>query len=300
MTFSVRRPGGGTPVPARWGIDSEYGRLRDVLVGPADHYRWQTGNAMSRRSLRLGRQFDPDLARRQYLGMLNLYSEAGVTVHTLTPDPSLPYQLYARDSSVMTPWGAIITQLFSPWRRGEWRAVLDFYLESGIPIYDIVTAGAFEGGDFMVLKPGLIVCGYSGERTSREGMVQVRGWVEAEGWEFLSYEFDPYFLHLDVKLAMLAKDLACACIDALETEFVATLKGRGIEILGISYTAMRELGCNVVAMGDDRVLMPAGNSELAELCRAHGLEVLAPDIGMFTAGGGGVHCMSQPLRRDPG
>jgi N-dimethylarginine dimethylaminohydrolase len=300
MSLAVRREGGGTPAPSHWGIDSEYGRLRDVLIGPADHYRWQTGNAMARRSMRIGRQFDPAIARDQFTGMLEVFRDAGVGVHTLAPDPALPYQLYARDSSVMTPWGAIVTQLYSPWRRGEWRAVIEFYRQAEVPIYDVVTAGAFEGGDFMVLKPGLIVCGCSGERTSPQGLAQVRAWVEAEGWEFLSYEFDPYFLHLDVKLGMLAEGLACACTDALEAEFVAALKERGIELIDIPYPAMLELGCNVVALGDDRVLMPSDNRELAERCRAHGLEVLAPDIGMFTAGGGGVHCMTQPLRRDAG
>jgi N-dimethylarginine dimethylaminohydrolase len=299
MKLATRRPGGGTPLPQRWGIDSEYGTLRDVLVGPAEHYRWQTGNAMARRSLRLGRTFDAALARRQYEEMLSAYREAGVTVHRLEADPSLPYQLYARDSSVMTPWGAVITQMYSPWRRGEWRAVLEFYQGADIPVYDVITAGALEGGDFMVLKPGLIVCGLTGERTSPEGLAQLRSWVEAEGWDFVAYEFDPYFLHLDVKLAMLAENLACACIDALEPGFVAFLRGRGIELIDISYPAMLELGCNVVALGNERVLMPAGNGELRDKCRAAGLTVIDPDIGLFAAGGGGVHCMCQPLRRDP-
>jgi N-dimethylarginine dimethylaminohydrolase len=29
-----------------------------------------------------------------------------------------------------------------------------------------------------------------------------------------------------------------------------------------------------------------------------GFEVYDPDVSMFTKGGGGVHCMAQPLRRD--
>ena len=28
-------------------------------------------------------------------------------------------------------------------------------------------------------------------------------------------------------------------------------------------------------------------------------EVYDPDVSLFTHGGGGVHCMCQPLRRDP-
>lgn len=299
MNLDHRHPGGGSPLLADWGMDSEYGVMTEVLLGPMDHYSWQTGNAMARRSLRLGRKFDREVARAQYREMLDAYHQAGVATHILEPDPALPYQLYARDSSVMTPWGPIITQMYSPWRRGEWKAVLEFYRGADIPVYDIVTAGSLEGGDFMVLEPGLVVCGSSGERTSEEGLAQVRAWVEAEGWEFVSYRFDPYFLHLDVKLAMLSHKLAAACIQALEQEFVDWLRGRGIELIDISYRSMLELGCNVVALGNDRVLLPKDNTELAEKCRAHGLAVIDPDVSMFTAGGGGVHCMCQPLRREP-
>ena len=44
-TFCARVEGGQTPRPSSWGIDSEYGTLRDVLVGPIDHFSWQPGNA---------------------------------------------------------------------------------------------------------------------------------------------------------------------------------------------------------------------------------------------------------------
>ena len=32
---------------------------------------------------------------------------------------------------------------------------------------------------------------------------------------------------------------------------------------------------------------------------AHGLELLAPELEMFTLGGGGAHCLGQAIRRDP-
>jgi len=300
MMLTHRKPGGASPVLQQWGMNSEYGVMTEVLVGPMDHYSWQSGNAMSLRSQRLGRQFDATQAKRQFDEMLDAYRQAGVNTHILDADPALPYQLYARDSSVMTPWGPIVTQMYSPWRRGEWKAVVEFYQRQDIPLYEVITAGPMEGGDFMVLEPGLILCGSSGERTSAEGLAQIRAWVEAEGWEFKSYRFDPYFLHLDVKLAMLAPKLAAACIQALEQGFVDWLRGRGIELIDISYRSMLEMGCNVVALGNDRVLLPRDNTELAAKCRAHGLTVIDPDVSMFTAGGGGVHCMCQPLRREPG
>ncbi|SDZ93143.1 dimethylarginine dimethylaminohydrolase family protein [Microbulbifer marinus] len=297
FTFKYRNDSGNTAPLKRWGINSEYGVLTDLLVGPIDHYTWQTGNAAARRSLRLGRQFDAEVARRQHQEMLDAYREAGVTTHLLPADSHLPYQLYARDSSVMTPWGPIVTQMYSPWRRGEWVDVVKTYQQLDIPIYDVITAGSLEGGDFMVLEPGVILCGYSGERTSPEGFAQMKQWIEAEGWEVKGYQFDPYFLHLDVLVAALAEKLVAMCVDAVEPELVQWFKSRNFEIIDISYPQVMELGVNVVALGDDRVMLPSDNTELKEKCLAHGLKVIDPDISMITAGGGGVHCMCQPLAR---
>jgi N-dimethylarginine dimethylaminohydrolase len=296
---TTRRTAGSTPLAEPWGIDSEYGVLRDVLLGPVDYFEWRQASALSRRTFRLGKAFDPDVARTQYQEMVDAYRQAGVTTHVLEPDPELPYQIYARDSSVMTPWGAVITQMYSPWRRGEWAAALDFYLGRDIPLYDVVTAGAMEGGDFVVVEPGLVVCGLSGERTSDEGLDQVRRWIETEGWQFKVYQFDPFYLHIDCQFAVLAERLAAVCTAALEPDFVVWLKRRGFELIDIGHRQVLELGLNVVALGNDRVLMPAGNDDLAAQCRAHGLEVLDPDLSMITPAGGGVHCICQPLRRDP-
>ncbi|WP_237059865.1 dimethylarginine dimethylaminohydrolase family protein [Microbulbifer sediminum] len=300
FTYKHRNDNGNTTPLGRWGIDSEYGLLTDLLVGPIDHYTWQTGNAASRRSLRLGRKFDASVARHQYQEMLDAYRHAGVSTHLLPADENLPYQLYARDSSVMTPWGPIVTQMYSPWRRGEWVDVVKTYQQLDIPIYDIITAGSLEGGDFMVLEPGVILCGYSGERTSPQGFNQMKSWIEKEGWEVKGYEFDPYFLHIDVLVAALAEKLVAVCVDAVEPELVQWFKSRNFEIIDISYPQVMELGVNVVALGNDRVMLPADNTELKEKCRARGLEVIDPDISMITAGGGGVHCMCQPLARKPG
>jgi N-dimethylarginine dimethylaminohydrolase len=58
------------------------------------------------------------------------------------------------------------------------------------------------------------------------------------------------------------------------------------------------LGCNVVALGNDRVLSTAGAKDLNAKLRAAGFKVYDPDMTMFTWAGGGVHCMCQPLNRE--
>ena len=86
--------------------------------------------------------------------MVDAYRQAGVNVHLLDARDELPYAVYARDSNFMTPFGAVVTQLANPRRRGEYANVLRFYLEHEIPVYDLVSAGNFEGGDFNMIEPG--------------------------------------------------------------------------------------------------------------------------------------------------
>jgi N-dimethylarginine dimethylaminohydrolase len=116
MQLRTRLSDGGTPRPNRWGVDSEYGVLRDVLVGPIDNFAWKAGNAVAQRTERVGMKFDLAVARKQYAEMLDVYRQADVNVHTLPAEEGLPYQIFARDSSVMTPWGAIVMQMQKPYR----------------------------------------------------------------------------------------------------------------------------------------------------------------------------------------
>ena len=128
----ARRQGGGTPVLQDWGSNAEYGMLRDVLLGPVESFSWMETNAqfssIVRDTQRKGVGFDKQLAMRQHREMVEAYEDAGVTVHALDVNHDTPYQVYTRDSSFMTPYGAVVCQLANPRRRGEYAEVLRFYL----------------------------------------------------------------------------------------------------------------------------------------------------------------------------
>jgi N-dimethylarginine dimethylaminohydrolase len=300
----ARHEGGGTPVLEDWGIDSEYGVLRDVLVGSAETFRWlgeenARYSALVRSTLRKGHRFDRELALRQHAEMLDVYRSAGVTLHDLGASEELAYGVYARDSSVMTPFGAVVGQLANPRRRGEYATTLRFYLANDIPIYDLVTAGNFEGGDFAMLEPGCALIGYTGVRGEELAARQVGGWLEAEGIEVVYAAIDEYYVHVDVLVCMLGPKLAAVCIDAIEPELVDWLRSRRIEIVPVAFRETMALGCNVMALGNDRVLSMAQSAGLNERLRALGFTVYDPDMSQFTLAGGGVHCLAQPLRRDP-
>ena len=301
FSLRTRQENGGTPVLQDWGVDSEYGVLKDILLGPADHYQWLETSSVSKKSIRRNYEFSNEVARKQHAEMVSAYESAGVKVHLHTPDPALPYQVFARDSSVMTPFGAIITSMANWWRRGENYRAIETYERLGIPIYDYVTAGTFEGGDFNVIEPGTVLIGWEGDegRSQEQSAQQLKTWFEAEGWEVKLTDIDPFYVHIDLMVVMLAPKLAAVCLESTDPEVVSWLKSKQIEIVSVPFQDTLDLGCNVVALGNDRILLPEKSLVLKEKARAHGLEVFDPDVSMITPGGGGVHCMCQPLRRDP-
>ena len=281
-----------------WGSDSEYGRLTDVLVCPPDNFRWLPTSAISRATIESGRHFDGGMARTQHGELVAAYEQAGVEVHRLDPDPALPYQVFARDSSVMTPWGAYITQLKQWWRRGEYAPAIRFYQDSEIPIWRMATAGAIEGGDVMVVEPGSVVIGTGEERTEVTAARQLAQWFEAEGWEARVEPIPGVFVHIDVLMAVLAPKLAAVCTDLVSGGLVRWLMAKGFEIIEVPPQDAFALGVNAISLGADRVLTGAGARSLNEQMKAHGLELFAPDLEMFTLGGGGAHCLGQAIRRE--
>jgi N-dimethylarginine dimethylaminohydrolase len=302
LPLMARNPAGGTPKAQGWGIESEYGLLHDVLLGPVETFGHMDNAQFSsiyRATERDQRPWDHQTAVRQYREMCDAYTEAGVAIHTLPADEHLKYGLYARDSSFMTPWGAVVTQMANPRRRGEYASVLRFYLDAGIPIYDMVTAGSFEGGDFHIVEPGAVLIGYTGLRCEEVSARQIGGWMEREGWEVKYAAIDPFYVHIDLMVCMLAEKCAAVCVETTPDDVLAWLADKKIEIVPVGFKDTMALGCNVMALGNDRVLSPAHSTDLNAKLRAQGFTVFDPEADMFTMMGGGLHCMAQSLRRDP-
>ncbi len=297
--FSLQRrlADGGTPELNDWGCKSEYGVLSDVLLGQPDHLKHLSTSSLSRKYLR-DAPCDIAVAKKQHASLVAAYEHFGVKVHYHLLDPNLPMQVYTRDSSFMTPYGAVITAMAHWWRRGENYAAIRTYQSLGIPIYEMVTAGAFEGGDFDIIEPGCVLIGCGGERTQDEAARQVKSWFDKEGWETRLTYFDPFFVHIDLMVVMIAEKLAAVCLETTAPDLVTWLKDKRIEIIPVPYQDTVTLGCNVMSLGKDRVIAPRHSRTLILELKARGFEVAEVDMSEISKTGGGIHCMAQALRRE--
>ncbi len=285
-----------------WGIDNDYAPLKHVLLGRPEYYRWLDAGPIIMRTLnnrhRTGVEFNLQTAMAQHAEMVSIYEDAGVTCHYLDADAALHRNFFARDSSAMTPWGALICHMQLKCRRADYVTAIRFYQHTGIPIWNYATAGHFEGGDFNILEPGFVLIGYCGERSEQAGAEQVAAMVKSEGWEAVTAPISREFVHMDGLVVPLAERLLVACTDAMEDWLVDLLKDRGFRFVEVGYREARDLGVNLVALGNDKVLSMKGSTGLNDRMRALGFEVFDPDMSMFTLGGGGVHCLSQALCRE--
>ena len=297
FTLQRRNPNGGTPLLSRWGFRNETDPLTDVLLGSPAHLFHRATSSLSRKHLREA-PCNIQTAQAQHAELVDAYRHFGVKVHMLDPEPELTMQVYSRDSSCMTPYGAFITAMSQWWRRGENYAAIRAYEKLGIPIYDMVTAGTFEGGDFNVIEEGCVLIGCGEARTNEAGAKQVASWFEAEGWEVRIAYIDEYYVHIDLMVVPIADKLTAVCLACTEPAIVDWLKAKGHEIIDVPFQHTMALGCNMMALGNDKVIAPSSSTVLIEQLRARGFEVADVDTAEISKTGGGIHCMAQALRRE--
>jgi len=285
---------------ASWTVASETGPLKKVLLCRPLGYHWIPTNEIARETLARARSFRLSDVASEFGEFVHALDTAGVDCRFLEPDPALPYQVYTRDSSQMTPWGVALTRLAMPQRRDEISAVEAFYGEAGVPVWRDRPDGIIEGGDIHVVAPGFLVIGHSGGRTDETSARLFAQWFEAEGWQTVVVPFEDRYLHLDVIFSMVAPGLALLCEDAVPPDLPLALARRGIRWINVSEAdAMADMACNVLALGNGRVVSPRHSAALNAMLRAEGLTVLDPELRLFAWGGGSAHCMAMPLHRDP-
>lgn len=285
---------------AQLGVDSEYARLESVLLADPRHLALVPCNSVSLESIREGRAPCLDKALRQHANLASALRGEGVEVTLVPADTGLPDLAFTRDTSLMTPWGLVGLRPGAEHRAREVDAVLAAATAAGVPVLGRITEGRIEGGDVAILRPGLVLIGISGNRTDDAGAAALGAIFARKGWEVVTYHFDPHFLHLDTLFCLADRGLAMACADVLDETLLARLDELEIDLVPVAYKEARRLGCNLLALGDRRVLTAGSCSRIDAELAMRGYRAISVDLSEFTMCGGGVHCLTMPLRRAAG
>lgn len=85
----------------------------------------------------------------------------------------------------------------------------------------------------------------------------------------------------------------------LDPAFLDAVRVQGISILPVPAASSASLGCNILSLGDRRIVAGADDAVVEETLRAAGYDLRMVDVSQFAACGGGVHCLTQPIHRQP-
>lgn len=283
-----------------WGVSSECGRLRAVLLRRpgAELDEIEDFEAVQMRADLL-----PEVARAQHDALADAYRTHGIAVHYVERTrPDKPNAVFMRDLMLMTPEGAIVARPASTVRAGEERYVAEALAALGVPILATIRGhGTFEGADVCWVDHDLCFVA-EGLRTNAEGADQVERALREIGVAEVVRVGLPYgTMHLDGCLALLDRDLAVVWPHRTPLKVVQTLRRRGFRLIEVTdeREAFHELPLNGVCLAPGEYLMPAGGDTMRRACEEAGVAIRQVDISELIKAGGGIHCMTAFLKRDP-
>ncbi len=281
------------------------GELLRVMVCPPGNAGWDiSGKAAAWREL--GFQHAPDFAaaQSQHEILCGLLREGGAEVACLPTTESLTLDaVYAHDASLATDYGLVLMNPGKKSRVAEAQAHANFCRELGIPVFgEIGLPGTSESGDMVWLDSRTLLIG-DGYRTNKAGIEQMRSLLSAKNVEVLSAPL-PYgpgpsaCLHLMSLMSMLDERTILIDLPWLAVETVELLKGRGFHLIEIEYSERDTLACNVLALGQKRLIALAENARTNQRLRDAGFDVRTfPASEICINGGGGPTCLTRPLLR---
>lgn len=295
-----------------WGLDNDVGRIRAVLVHrPGEEMKVvdpakRIADIGSFGDVEAGWYFQsdtpPDIAamQKQHDGMVKALSEAGVKVYEVEGVAGNRLKsCYTRDPLIMVKGGAIVCRMGAQIRRGEELAITRTLAKIGVPILRTISGtGIMEGGSFAWINSNTAVIGV-GVRVNREGAEQVGEVLKRQGVDLFIVELTGYDIHIDVSFLMIDKDLALVNPFGLPYSFMEELKSRGIRLIELDPQDDSWIN-NSLAIAPGELLMPEGasNRTLDRLAR-YGVAWKVIPYAAVHKNGGGIHCSTTPLRRDP-
>jgi len=280
-------------------VRNSTGRLKRVLLGKPTYHRNIPVSDVARDLDDAGVERDLETKVKQHKELQDVFRQLSIDISWVTLEPEkLPWQMFTRDFGVNTPQGVLIGRFRYQERKGEEiaaRRSLEDLGETLLPKQ--ITRGAAEGGDLFWLDQETLVIG-NGNRSTYAGYEQAKEILTPYGQRVFVIEFLSKWNHLDNNFGPVADKLALVNEDALPEYFLGMLDGLGWELIRLPGEYGRTCEINLLALGDDRVLSFRGN-RLNERLRAMGLQVYDPEYSVFVEHGGGIHCSTFELEREP-
>jgi N-dimethylarginine dimethylaminohydrolase len=279
--------------------------LHRVMVCSPKSAGWDTpGQGSEWQKLAFLHRPEFGVAQAQHEALCQQLEEAGVEVVELPGSADLSLDaVYTHDPSLATDYGLIVMNPGKANRRQEAQRHREFAQRLGMPVLGEVKApGTSESGDIVWLnsKTLLVANGY---RTNPAGIAQLRALLGPKGVEVIAAPLPhgsgpDVCLHLMSLISLLDESTALVDLPWLAVETVELLKAHGYKFVEIEYSERDTLACNVLSLGNKRLLVLEENAKTNAKLRAAGFDVRTfPGSELCINGGGGPTCLTRPLLR---
>ena len=309
-------------------IHSMTAPLCQVLICPPNRAGW-SDPSKSANWRALGFHHPPNFAAAQsaHDTLCHLLTQAGAEVLTLPATPRLTLDaVYTHDASLPTDHGLILMRPGKTTRIPEAQAHAEFLSQKAIPTLAEIgititqdgSAGVppavgrasspahssptTEAGDIVWLDAHTLLVG-QGYRTNRSGIDQLRALLAPHQIEVLSAPL-PHgsgpsaCLHLMSLMSMLDEATILVDLPWLSVQTVELLQARNFRFIEIDYSERETLACNVLALGNNRLIALEENARTNARLRQAGFEVQTfPGSELCLNGNGGPTCLTRPLQR---
>jgi N-dimethylarginine dimethylaminohydrolase len=289
----------------RFNGHSMVGALERVMVCSPRTAGWNQSNRAAHWQ-QLGFHHAPDFAQAQaqHETLCRELKSAGAEILEMPAAPDLSLDaVYAHDASLPTDYGLIVMRPGKPNRVAEGPRHSSLCETLDIPTFGMITSpGTTEAGDIVWLDSKTLLIG-RGYRTNAAGLQQMRALLSPKGVEVLSAPL-PYgpgpsaCLHLMSLISLLDDHTALVDLPWLAVETVELLKSRGFKVIEIDPSERDTLACNVLALGNSRVLAIEENRNTNARLRQAGFDLRTfPGSEICINGSGGPTCLTRPLLR---
>jgi N-dimethylarginine dimethylaminohydrolase len=294
-----------TAIEIRFNGHSMVSKLQRVLVCSPRTAGWNQPQKAARwRELGFLHALNFPEAQKQHEVLCRELQKAGAELIELPATAELSIDaVYAHDASLATDFGLIVMRMGKNNRSIEGPQHDSFCTSMDIATFGrIVGPGTTEAGDMVWLDARTLLIG-QGYRTNAQGIRQMRDLLAPKGIEVISAPL-PHgqgpaaCLHLMSLMNMLDERTILVDLPWLAVETVELLKTRGFRFVEIDASERDTLACNVLALGDNRLLAIAENRKTNERIRQAGFDVRTfPGTELCINGGGGPTCLTRPLLR---
>lgn len=257
-------------------VYSEYGRLRDAVVGYCENYH--------RKDLLSALELE-------YMNLVGVLEENGVRCYKLKPVSGSGDQTTPRDIAFVIGDTFFWANMAESRRQEEWRGLEELSRRINGELIRLPQNAIIEGGDILLDRCYVYVG--IGERTTKHGF-QCLQQLLPDQFQLEMVEIDA--MHLDVVFNIVSDSIVICHEEAIKK--IPDTITHEYTLIKIVKNETDSMYANCLAVGKDKVIVREGPSLTIRRMRAEGLDVIEIPFSVVPLKCGGIRCAVLPLRRD--